>query len=78
MTISAEEGKAVQIQFSYEVISITNPKGGIESPGNTSNLCVLTNELRISKLRLDENTLDTKYMGFFGTGTPIISILKRN
>ncbi|PQJ82904.1 PKD domain-containing protein [Polaribacter glomeratus] len=73
MTISAEASNSCLNSVSYEVINVTNPKGGIESPGNTSNLCVPTNELNFKITGWIENTLDTKYIWDFGDGTPIIT-----
>ena len=73
MTISGKGNNGCSNEVSYEVINITNPKGGIESPGNTSNLCIPTDALNFKITGWAENSIDTKYIWDFGDGTPIVT-----
>ncbi|WP_170062845.1 PKD domain-containing protein [Polaribacter butkevichii] len=53
----------------YQVSNASNPGGGFESPGSTSNLCAPTAELEFGITNWGENSDDTEYIVDFGDGT---------
>ena len=68
MTITANGTNECSNSVSYEVKNVTNPAGGFESPGNTSNLCIPTDELNFGITNWGLNSSDTEYIVDFGDG----------
>ena len=68
MVISANGTNGCSNEVSYEVKNVTNPAGGFESPGNTSNLCIPTAELNFGITNWGLNSSDTEYKVDFGDG----------
>ncbi|ARV15350.1 PKD domain-containing protein [Polaribacter sp. SA4-12] len=57
-------------EVSYEVKNVSNPAGGLASPGNTSNLCLGNSELIFPITNYEQNSSDTTYTIDFGDNTP--------
>uniref|UniRef100_UPI00404A0FDF PKD domain-containing protein n=1 Tax=Flavobacterium sp. TaxID=239 RepID=UPI00404A0FDF len=57
---------------SYLIKNISNPLGGLNSPGSTQNLCAPTSNLQFSISNWGTNSLDTTYTINYGDGTPIL------
>ncbi|PQJ74176.1 PKD domain-containing protein [Polaribacter gangjinensis] len=57
-------------EVTYEVKNVSNPAGGLASPGNTSNLCLVNSELTFPITNYELNSFDTTYTIDFGDGTP--------
>ncbi|MFB0904922.1 MAG: PKD domain-containing protein, partial [Nonlabens sp.] len=58
----------------YIVKNVSNPLGGLNSPGSTQDLCAPTTELQFSISNWGVNSLDTKYSIDYGDGTPILTL----
>jgi gliding motility-associated-like protein len=69
MKISAEGDNGCFNEVQYEVKNVTNPAGGFESPGNTSNICLPTDQLNFGITNWGLNSSDTEYIVDFGDGT---------
>jgi len=69
MAVTAQSDNGCENTAFYEVKNVTNPAGGFESPGNTSNLCVPSEELKFGITNWANNSSDTEYIVDFGDGT---------
>ena len=58
-------------EVSYQIKNVSNPAGGIASPGNTSNLCLGESELTFPITNWEQNSPDTNYTLNFGDGSPL-------
>lgn len=56
----------------YIVKNVTNPFGGLNSPGSTQNLCAPTSDLQFSISNWGANSLDTTYSIDYGDGTTLL------
>lgn len=70
MVITAEGTNGCSISRSYLVKNITNPSGGLTSPGNTQNLCAPTPDLQFTISNWALNSPETTYQLNYGDGTP--------
>ena len=70
MKIKATGSNGCINEVSYEVKNVSNPAGGLASPGNTSNLCLGNSELTFPITNFEQNSSDTAYTLDFGDGTP--------
>lgn len=61
----------------YIVKNVSNPLGGLNSPGSTQNLCAPTSNLQFSISNWGTNSLDTTYTINYGDGSPSL-ILNQN
>ncbi|MFN7013224.1 MAG: PKD domain-containing protein, partial [Bacteroidia bacterium] len=52
--------------------NVSNPLGGINSPGSTQNLCAPTANLQFAISNWGSNSLDTTYTVNYGDGTPTV------
>ncbi|AGC78621.1 CHU large protein [Nonlabens dokdonensis DSW-6] len=55
----------------YQVLNISNPSGGINSPGSTTNICAPSGILDFSISNWGTNSLDTEYRIDFGDGNTV-------
>ncbi|RZL97204.1 MAG: hypothetical protein EOO88_62840, partial [Pedobacter sp.] len=58
----------------YQVKNISNPSGGLYSPGSTTNLCAPTAPIQFAITGWYANSLDTTYEVDFGDGTTILNL----
>lgn len=58
----------------YIVKNVSNPIGGLNSPGSTQNLCAPTTNLQFSISNWGGNSLDTTYKINYGDGTPLVTL----
>ncbi|WP_445905228.1 PKD-like domain-containing protein [Flavobacterium sp.] len=77
MNISAVGSNGCVSSKSYTIKNVSNPLGGLNSPGSTQNLCAPTAELQFSISNWGTNSLDTNYTINYGDGTPVV-ILSQN
>ena len=68
MKIKATGDNGCSNEVSYQVKNVSNPAGGFESPGNTSNLCLPTDNLNFGITNWGLNSSDTMYFVDFGDG----------
>ena len=68
MKIKATGANGCANEVTYQVKNVSNPAGGFESPGNTSNLCLPTDELNFGITNWGLNSSDTMYFVDFGDG----------
>jgi gliding motility-associated-like protein len=61
----------------YIIKNVSNPLGGLNSPGSTQNLCAPTANLQFSISNWGSNSLDTTYNINYGDGSPPL-ILNQN
>ncbi len=59
---------------SYIIKNISNPLGGLNSPGSTQDLCAPTDNLQFSISNWGTNSLDTTYSIDYGDGSPILTL----
>lgn len=72
MVITAEGTNGCSVSKLYLVKNITNPSGGLTSPGNTQNLCAPTADLQFTISNWALNSPETTYQLNYGDGTPPI------
>ena len=77
MVISAIGTNDCSNSKTYIIKNVSNPLGGINSPGSTTNLCAPTSNLQFSISSWGTNSLDTTYTINYGDGTPI-QVLTQN
>lgn len=77
MVITATGSNGCSNSKSYKIKNVSNPLGGLNSPGSTQNLCAPTSNLQFSISNWGTNSLDTTYKVNYGDGTPVI-ILTQN
>lgn len=61
----------------YIIKNVSNPLGGLNSPGSTQNLCAPTPNLQFSISNWGSNSLDTTYSIDYDDGTPLV-VLTQN
>lgn len=74
MIITAEGTNGCSISRLYVVKNITNPSGGLTSPGNTQNLCAPTPDLQFTISNWALNSPETTYQLNYGDGTPALAL----
>ncbi|MCG9793391.1 PKD domain-containing protein [Flavobacterium algicola] len=72
MIITANGNNGCNNSMTYVVKNVSNPLGGLNSPGSTQDLCAPTAELQFSISNWGVNSVDTKYSIDYGDGTPIL------
>ncbi|WP_281336478.1 PKD domain-containing protein [Flavobacterium eburneipallidum] len=72
MTITANGTNGCSNSRTYVVKNVSNPLGGLNSPGSTQNLCAPTSNLQFSISNWGGNSLDTTYRINYNDGTPIV------
>ena len=77
MVISAIGTNGCSNSKTYIIKNVSNPLGGINSPGSTTNLCAPTSNLQFSISSWGTNSLDTTYTINYGDGSPI-QVLTQN
>jgi gliding motility-associated-like protein len=77
MKITATGTNGCVASKTYIVKNLSNPIGGINSPGTTQNLCAPTTNLQFSISNWGGNSLDTTYKINYGDGSPVI-VLTQN
>jgi large repetitive protein len=71
LTITAHGQNGCNTTKTFVVKNVSNPSGGISSPGNTQNLCTPTAQLQFSISNWALNSPGTTYAVNFGDGTTI-------
>ncbi len=74
MKITATGSNGCAATRTYVVKNLSNPIGGINSPGTTQNLCAPTTNLQFSISNWGGNSLDTTYKINYGDGSPIVTL----
>ncbi|WP_369769399.1 PKD domain-containing protein [Flavobacterium sp. WC2416] len=77
MTITATGNNGCVNTKTYVIKNVSNPLGGLNSPGSTQNLCAPTSNLQFSISNWGTNSLDTTYKVNYGDGSPIL-VLTQN
>jgi gliding motility-associated-like protein len=77
MTITATGNNGCVNTKTYVIKNVSNPLGGLNSPGSTQNLCAITSNLQFSISNWGTNSLDTTYKVNYGDGSPIL-VLTQN
>ncbi|RKS00581.1 PKD domain-containing protein [Flavobacterium sp. 102] len=72
MVITAVGSNGCVNTKTYIIKNVSNPLGGLNSPGSTQNLCAPTANLQFSISNWGANSLDTTYSVDYGDGTPIL------
>jgi gliding motility-associated-like protein len=70
LKIKATANNGCVNEVSYEVKNVSNPAGGLASPGSTSNICLSGSELTFPVTNYEGNSDDTEYTLDFGDGSP--------
>jgi len=70
MVITAIGTNGCSSSKTYVIKNVSNPLGGLNSPGSTQNLCAPTNNLQFSISNWGANSLDTTYTVNYGDNTP--------
>ncbi|MGB5943181.1 MAG: PKD domain-containing protein [Leeuwenhoekiella sp.] len=68
-TVSAVGTNGCLNSVNYLIQNVINPSGGLNSPGNTQNICAPTAQLNFSITNWAFNSLDTTYEIDYGDGT---------
>ena len=66
MVITALGNNGCKNSKSYVIKNVSNPLGGLNSPGSTQNLCAPTSNLQFSISNWGSNSLDTSYSIDYG------------
>ncbi len=74
MVVSALGTNGCSNSITYVVKNITNPSGGIISPGSTSNLCAPTVNIDFKISAWGNNSIETVYDIDYGDNSPILHI----
>lgn len=72
MLISALGTNGCTTTKNYVIKNVSNPLGGLNSPGSTQNLCAPTSNLQFSISNWGSNSLDTTYNIDYGDGTTLV------
>lgn len=72
MVITANGNNGCLNSKTYIIKNVSNPLGGLNSPGSTQNLCAPTGNLQFSISNWGANSLDTTYSVNYGDNTPIL------
>ncbi|RZJ33828.1 MAG: PKD domain-containing protein, partial [Flavobacterium sp.] len=74
MIVTATGTNGCTSSKSYTIKNISNPLGGINSPGSTQNLCAPTPNLQFTISSWGSNSLDTTYSVDYGDGSPPLQL----
>ena len=77
MTITGTGTNGCISSKNYVVKNVSNPLGGLNSPGSTQNLCAPTTNLQFSISNWGSNSLDTTYNINYSDGSPSV-VLTQN
>ncbi|WP_439554335.1 PKD domain-containing protein [Flavobacterium macrobrachii] len=72
MIITALGTNGCSNSVTYIIKNVSNPLGGLNSPGSTQNLCAPTPNLQFSISNWGTNSLDTTYSINYGDGTTLL------
>jgi gliding motility-associated-like protein len=72
MVITALGANGCNNSKTYTVKNVSNPLGGLNSPGSTQNLCTPTANLQFSISSWGTNSLDTTYNIDYGDGSTLV------
>lgn len=78
MVITAMGTNSCISSKTYVVKNISNPSGGIVSPGNTADLCAPTDLINFAISGWGTNSAGTVYDIDYGDGTPIVHLTQAN
>ena len=70
LKVKATGDNGCENEVTYVVKNVSNPAGGLASPGGTSNICLSDSELTFPITNYEDNSDDTTYTLDFGDGTP--------
>jgi len=73
MSITATGNNGCSSSKTYVVKNVSNPSGGLISPGTTADLCAPTEELKFEIAKWGTNSPGTIYSIDYGDGTPIVT-----
>jgi len=73
MVITAVATNGCTSVKNYVVKNVSNPSGGLTSPGSTQNLCAPTTNLQFAISNWGTNSNDTTYLINYGDGTPALT-----
>jgi gliding motility-associated-like protein len=74
MVVSAVGTNNCSNSKTYVVKNVSNPLGGLNSPGSTQNLCAPTANLQFSISNWGSNSLDTTYRIDYGDGSALLNL----
>jgi PKD repeat protein len=74
MVISSIGNNGCSNSKTYIIKNVSNPLGGLNSPGSTQNLCAPTSNLQFSISNWGTNSLDTTYTINYGDASPILTL----
>lgn len=74
MVITALGNNGCSATKNYIIKNVSNPSGGLTSPGSTQNLCAPTSDLQFAISNWGTNSLDTTYAIDYGDSSPIITL----
>ncbi|MFD0778683.1 PKD domain-containing protein [Flavobacterium myungsuense] len=74
MVITALGNNGCSATKNYIIKNVSNPSGGLTSPGSTQNLCAPTSDLQFAISNWGTNSLDTTYAIDYGDGSPVITL----
>ena len=74
MVITAVGTNGCSNSKTYVIKNVSNPLGGLNSPGSTQDLCAPTPDLQFSISNWGSNSLDTEYKIDYGDGSPILTL----
>ena len=74
MVIRAKGSNGCDNDVLFVVKNQTNPSGGLTSPGNTTNLCIPTEQLEFTISGWGTNSPGTRYKIDYGDGSDIVTI----
>ncbi|WP_343021962.1 PKD domain-containing protein [Flavobacterium sp. PL12] len=77
MIITAIGNNGCANSKTYIIKNVSNPLGGLNSPGSTQNLCAPTPNLQFSISNWGTNSPDTTYSIDYGDGTPLVVLSQR-
>lgn len=72
MVITANGNNGCSNSKTYIIKNVSNPLGGLNSPGSTQNLCAPTANLQFSISNWGSNSLDTTYSINYGDGSSVL------
>ncbi len=70
LSVTAQAANGCDITKVYTVKNVSNPAGGLSSPGSTTNLCAPTDPLNFEITNWQSNSPGTIYTVDYGDGTP--------
>ncbi|MDQ5930640.1 MAG: hypothetical protein QG594_2428, partial [Bacteroidota bacterium] len=78
MVITALGINGCSNSMTYIIKNVTNPSGGIVSPGSTQNLCAPSAPLNFIISNWSGNSLGTLYSIDYGDGSPVVQLTQAN